>query len=173
MAAGEGRPFWRRGGRFILWVISLYTALVAFYLVVFRLRVRRLNDAVRVFNKHVLNPTMMLLDRRHWYAAVLRHTGRSSGREYTTPVTAEPTGDGFVIPLSYGEDVDWLKNVRASGRGTIQARDGTHAVGEPEVIDASEALAAVSPRARLMFRAFGVERYLKLKRLPVATERAV
>jgi hypothetical protein len=80
-------------------------------------------------------------------------------------VTAEPTADGYVIPLSYGEDVDWLKNVRASGRGTIEARDGTHVVGEPKVIDAEEAMAAVSARARLMYRAFGVERYLKMKRL--------
>lgn len=152
-------------GRLLVWGVSLYAALVAFYLVVFRLRVRRLNYAVCIFDKHVLNPVMMFLDRRHWYAAVLRHKGRRSGREYATPVTAEPTADGYVIPLSYGEDVDWLKNVRASGRGTIEARDGTHVVGEPKVIDAEEAMAAVSARARLMYRAFGVECYLKMKRL--------
>ena len=81
----------RWGGRLVLWVALLYAALVAFYLMVFRLQVRRLNDAVCLLNKRVLNPMMMLLDRRHWYAAVLRHKGRRSGKEYATPVTAEPT----------------------------------------------------------------------------------
>jgi hypothetical protein len=38
-------------------------------------------DAVRVFNKHVLNPAMMqLAGRKYWYAAVIRHTGRRSGK---------------------------------------------------------------------------------------------
>jgi hypothetical protein len=75
----------RWGGRLVLWVVLPYAALVAFYLAVFRLQVRRLNDAVCFLNKHILNPVMMFLDRRHWYAAVLRHKGRRSGREYATP----------------------------------------------------------------------------------------
>jgi hypothetical protein len=80
-----------------------YAALVAFYLVVFRVQIRSINDAVCAFNRHILNPAMMTLDRRHWYAAVLRHKGRRSGREYATPVTADPTEDGFVIPLASGK----------------------------------------------------------------------
>jgi pimeloyl-ACP methyl ester carboxylesterase len=153
----------RWGGRLVLWVVLPYAALVMFYLVVFRLQVRRLNDAVCFLNKRVLNPVMMLLDRRHWYAAVLRHKGRRSGNEYATPLAAEPTEDGYVIPLTYGEDVDWLKNIGVAGRCTIEARDGTYTVGEPEVIDRAEALRAVSPRARLMFRVFGINRFLKVR----------
>ena len=38
----------RWGGRLVLWVVLPYAALVVFYLVVFRLQVRRLNDAVCV-----------------------------------------------------------------------------------------------------------------------------
>ena len=76
-------------------------------------------------------------------------------------------------PPWYGEDVDWLKNLRAAGRGTIETRHGTHALGEPEIIDSEEALAAVSTRSRLMFGVFGVERYLKLKRLAEEDSAAV
>src|SRR5215212_10211001 len=67
---------WR--GRLVLWVVLPYATLVAFYLVVFCVQIRSINDAVCFFNKRVLNAMMMFLDRRHWYAAVLRHKGRHS-----------------------------------------------------------------------------------------------
>jgi deazaflavin-dependent oxidoreductase (nitroreductase family) len=141
-----------------------YVVLGAFYLlVVFRLQLRPINDVVRLFNKRLLNPVMMALDRRHWYAAVLKHKGRRSGKEYTTPVTVGPAKDSFVIPLSYGEEVDWLKNVRAAGRCSIETRGSTYTVGDPEVIDRAEALAIVPRHARLMFRFFGIERYVRVK----------
>ena len=119
-ARKDGGLPWQWVRRLVLCVCLSYAALVAFYLVVFRLQVRRLNDAVRIF-KRILNPVMVASARHHWYAAVLRTEGRRSGKEYATPVTAEPTEDGFVIPLSYGEGVDWLKNVRTAGRCTIEA----------------------------------------------------
>ena len=38
-------------------------------------------DRVRVFNKHVLNPVMKLVaGRKYWYAGVIEHTGRRSGK---------------------------------------------------------------------------------------------
>src|SRR5215211_2276480 len=90
---------WR--GRLVLWVVLPYATLVAFYLVVFCVQIRSINDAVCFFNKRVLNAMMMFLDRRHWYAAVLRHKGRHSGRKHATPVTAELAEDGYVTTLSY------------------------------------------------------------------------
>src|SRR5215217_8751088 len=135
-ARRESKSLWSRLGRFVLWIAFSLGVLSAFYLVVvFRTQIGPLNDAVRVFNKHILNPVMMILDRHHWYATILRHKGRHSGKEYVTPLTAQPTEDGFVIPLSYGEGVDWLKNLRATGRVTIETRDGTYTVGDPEVVD--------------------------------------
>jgi deazaflavin-dependent oxidoreductase (nitroreductase family) len=164
MAMKEGKGLGRQILWVLLWILLAALSVGAFYvLVVFRLQLRPINDVVRVFNKRLLNPVMMTLDRRHWNAAVLKHKGRRSGKEYTTPVTAEPVKDIFAIPLSYGEDVDWLKNVRGAGRCTIEARSGTYVGGEPEVIDRAEALAIVSLHARLMFRVFGIERYVKVK----------
>jgi hypothetical protein len=46
----------RWGGRLVLWVVLPYAALVVFYLVAFRLQVRRLNDAVCFFNKRRPQP---------------------------------------------------------------------------------------------------------------------
>jgi hypothetical protein len=57
---------------------------------------------------------MKLAGRRHWYASVIWHRGRRSGKEYAIPVVVKPIEEGFIVPLPYGEDVDWLKN--ADGR---------------------------------------------------------
>lgn len=125
-------------------------------------------NAVRKFNKHVLNPAMLLLaGRRHWYAAVLRHTGRNSGRSYATPVVAERVADGcFIVPLPYGTRVDWLLNVLASGHATITAAGQTYAVTDPEVIDAATAGPQLSPRRRRAFERFGVANFVRVRPAP-------
>jgi hypothetical protein len=111
----------------------------------YRLRQKPVIDAVRVFNKHVTNPPMIALaGRRYWYAAVIRHEGRRSGKEYATPVKAVPVEGGFVVPLSYVESVKWLKKMFAAGHATIESRGTTYAVVEQEVIGAE---AAAAPQA--------------------------
>ncbi len=108
-------------------------------------------DLVRTFNKYVLNPAMLqLAGRKHWYASVIRHTGRKSGKSYVTPpVVADPVSDGFVVPLPYGTGgVDWVRNVLAAGRATITSAGSTYDVVAPEIIDATSAAALLSPRRR-------------------------
>lgn len=135
-------------------------------LVAFRLRVRSDIDVARFFNKRITNPALMkLAGHRHWYATVIRHTGRRSGREYATPVWAQPAEENFLIPLPYGENVDWIRNVLAAGRAAIEAQGESYIVVEPEVVDRADAEPFVSTHARLLFRLFGIERYLKVKRL--------
>ncbi len=46
--------------------------------------------------------------------AVVRHLGRKSGRQYRTPVVAFRSAAGFVIPMTYGRDVDWARNIVSS-----------------------------------------------------------
>jgi hypothetical protein len=91
----------------------------------YRLRPKPLIDAVRVWNKHVTNPPIIALaGRRNWYAAVIRHEGRRSGKEYATPVKAVPVQGGFVVPLSYGEGVEGLRTggCRAMRRSRARGR---------------------------------------------------
>ena len=66
--------------------------------------------------------------------AIIVHQGRSSGREYRTPVFAFPTDDGFAIGLTYGHDVDWLKNVQAAGACTIIYRGQPSELADPRVV---------------------------------------
>jgi hypothetical protein len=70
--------------------------------------------------------------------------------------------------LAYGEEVDWLKNALAAGRTTVEAKGERYAVGEPEIIDTEAALPLLPSRLRRTWRLFGIERLLKVKRLPDA-----
>jgi len=122
-----------------------------------------LKNAVRVFNKHVLNPMMMnLAGRKHWYAAVIRHTGRRSGKRYATPVVADRVADGFILPLPYGTRVDWLRNVLVAGRATVTVGGETFDVIEPEIIDAATAVPQLSTRRRQVFQRFGIDKFVKV-----------
>jgi deazaflavin-dependent oxidoreductase (nitroreductase family) len=121
-------------------------------------------DRVRALNKRVLNPAMMrLAGRRHWYAAVIRHVGRRSGKSYATPVVAERIEGGFLVPLPYGTGVDWLRNVLATGRATVVAGGRTYEVVAPEVLDAAAALPLVAPARRRAWRLFRIENFLRVK----------
>ncbi len=123
-------------------------------------------DVIRTFNKHVLNPAMLLLaGRKHWYAGVIRHTGRRTGKSYATPVVVIPVaGDGFVVPLPYGTEVDWLRNVLAAGKAVVAVDGETSAVIDPEVIDEAAAAPLLSDRRRREFARFRVGHYLRLRR---------
>jgi len=121
-------------------------------------------DRVRVFNKHVLNPLMLVAaGRKHWYAGVIEHTGRRSGKNYATPVVIEKVSDGFVIPLPYGTHVDWLRNVQATGRATVRVHGECFNAGEPVIIDAAAASRLLSPRRQREFGRFGIKDYLKMR----------
>ena len=96
-------------------------------IVAFRSRNRAVLDRIREANKRWLNPAMLYLaGRPHWYASRVEHVGRRSGRPYATPVVAVPVEGGLVIPLPYGPDVDWCRNLRAAGGGTVVRHGRRH-----------------------------------------------
>jgi deazaflavin-dependent oxidoreductase (nitroreductase family) len=121
----------------------------------------RRRTGIRAFNRAVLNPAMRLVaGRRHWYAAALHHVGRRTGRPYTTPVVAEPVEDGFIVPLPYGTDVDWLRNIQAAGQASIDVHGRHYTIDQPRVDSAAQALPTVTPSRRRVWRRLGIENYL-------------
>jgi deazaflavin-dependent oxidoreductase (nitroreductase family) len=125
---------------------------------------RPVRDAVRTFNKHVLNPAMLrFAGHRHFYAGIIRHTGRRSGKSYATPVVLDRVADGFILPLPYGTQVDWLRNVFAAGKAIVTVGGETFDVVEPEIIDAAVALPQLSDRRRRAFTRFGIDNFLKVR----------
>ena len=129
----------------------------------FRFGSDRTIGSIKVSNKYILNPLMLrLAGRKGFYAAALHHVGRKSGNPYATPVRADPTPDGFVIPLPYGTNLDWLKNVRAAGSAEL-ARGGTVVlVDRPEVITAAAAGRHLPVWIKGQLDRQGVSEYLRL-----------
>jgi deazaflavin-dependent oxidoreductase (nitroreductase family) len=102
--------------------------------------------AVRRFNRSVLNPAITRFSgRKGFYAATIHHVGRRSGIPYATPVIAEPVEGGFLVPLPYGTEVDWLRNVLASGRAILDA-DGRTVIAEHPAVTSFEEAADRFPR---------------------------
>jgi deazaflavin-dependent oxidoreductase (nitroreductase family) len=67
--------------------------------------------------KHTLNPLTSRAARAGGGPfALVRHVGRKSGRPYETPIIVAEVPGGFVAELTYGEHVDWYRNVVAAGR---------------------------------------------------------
>jgi deazaflavin-dependent oxidoreductase (nitroreductase family) len=121
------------------------------------------------FNQRVINPFMArMAGSKYWYTALLRHTGRRSGKSYATPLMAMRVHDGFLIALPYGTNVDWLRNVQVAGRASLQLRGQTYEVADPVIVDPATALPQLSAAMRNAIRWLGVKNYLKLRRASTA-----
>src|SRR5450759_1555292 len=104
------------------------------------------------------------------YASVIRCCGRKSGRPYETPVVPVPTSDGFVIALPYGSRTNWLRNVLASGSGTIVHEGYGYAVDQPEIVPMRAVEACFSVSDRRSNRLFGVDECLRVRKAPAEPE---
>jgi len=82
----------------------------------------------------VLNPLTRLIGGRLPYFGIITHVGRRSGRTYRTPLNIFRQGDHYYVALTYGSDVDWVKNVLAAGRCQLRTRGRDVVLVEPEVI---------------------------------------
>jgi deazaflavin-dependent oxidoreductase (nitroreductase family) len=136
---------------------------LAVLVVAVRTKSPRLLGAVRAVNKACWNPqAMKQAGRPGQSVSIVRHVGRTSGRAYETPVGAQPTGDGFVVALTYGLQADWTKNVLAAGSATIVHDGAEHPVVDPEVVPIDRYLDAFSPSDQKGFRLFGIRECLHL-----------
>jgi len=143
-------------------VVAL-AAVVGIFLLGMRAKWPPVVDAIRGLNRRFLNPRQMATaGQRDAFAQILRHTGRSSGRTFETPLGIEPTEDGFVIALVYGNDTAWLRNVFASGQAEVVRDDVTYPVHRPEAVPVADVIDYFKPSDRRLFGLFGVDTCLRL-----------
>jgi deazaflavin-dependent oxidoreductase (nitroreductase family) len=118
----------------------------------------------------VTNPILRPLAGTRWFRlwGVVLHTGRKSGKPYATPIVVRPHGDGFVIPMPFGERTNWANNVIAAGGATIRWAGREHRVTNPRIVDSTEALSAFSGIQRALLPRFGIARFLQLTEVPAA-----
>jgi len=152
MHAMRVSPFFQAAFRLILMLSSLATTwlLVSYALAKIVQHNKKLRPTLlKPYNKIILP----IAGRRYSPYALLEHVGRRSGRTYATPVGAFPYRDGFVIGLSYGADVDWCRNVIASGHAAVKWRGRIFTLERPEIVPMSTAvLQAIPPYFRLPAR---------------------
>ncbi len=152
-------PLWLQAARLAAWTLAGVVALPVVLAILFRTGARR---PLRTLNRRFLNPLTLHAAGRGGPYAVLRHTGRRSGARYATPLVADRTADGFLIPLVYGEDVDWAKNVLAAGRASIEFEGITYAATTPRIVPFAEAAPHLRRGLRARYRFYGVEHFLRV-----------
>jgi deazaflavin-dependent oxidoreductase (nitroreductase family) len=116
------------------------------------------------FNRRVTNPLLRPAASRLPLFGVVVHRGRHSGRTYRTPVNVFPSGDHFVIALTYGPEVEWVQNVLAAGRCLLIHRGHSVDLVRPRLLERPEDDAAVPDPVRAVLRLLDVTDFLRLDR---------
>ena len=99
-------------------------------------------EFIRPFTTRVVNPLTRRVAARLPLFAIVHERGRRSGRRYDTPVNVFRHDDAYVIALTYGSHVDWVRNVLAAGECTMTTRGRLMRLVGPELI--------VDPKRRLV-----------------------
>jgi deazaflavin-dependent oxidoreductase (nitroreductase family) len=72
-------------------------------------------QGMRSFTLRFVNPVTRLVAGRLPGFGILVYRGRTTGKGYRTPMNVFRRGDHMVFALTYGPDVQWVKNVIAAG----------------------------------------------------------
>jgi deazaflavin-dependent oxidoreductase (nitroreductase family) len=119
---------------------------------------------MRPFTTRFINPVTRRFAGHLPGFAILVYRGRRSGRVYRTPMNVFHHGADYVFALTYGSDVQWVKNVLAAGGCELEMRGGTVRLTDPRLF--------VDPRQRLMplpvrffLRVMGVTEFLSMRRV--------
>jgi deazaflavin-dependent oxidoreductase (nitroreductase family) len=94
--------------------------------------------------------------------AVVRHVGRKTGHTYRTPVVAFASDAGIVIPMTYGRDVDWARNIVRAKGCTLERMGRRAALRNPRIVGFDRAKGRLPAALRPFFRAADFPGYVLL-----------
>jgi deazaflavin-dependent oxidoreductase (nitroreductase family) len=124
----------------------------------------KIPDRVRYINKRFTNRLMGLIaGRRGSPIALLHHTGRKTGREYNTPIIAAPLRNGFIFALTYGDHVDWYRNVLANDKARLTLHGRDYQLARITSVIAQEGRAAFPLLFRVMLGVMRIEGYIYMR----------
>ena len=111
--------------------------------VVERLQIKYFNPLIRPLARYL--PTF----------AIIKHRGRTSGKEYETVVNAFRKGNVLAIGLAHGK-TNWVKNVLAAGEADVHLfRRDVH-ITNPRIVPAGSDDSTLPQFARRAARGMGV-----------------
>jgi deazaflavin-dependent oxidoreductase (nitroreductase family) len=116
----------------------------------------------------VLNPLMVrLAGRRFFPMAQIHHVGRRSGKAYVTPTSAHIRGGVLLIGLTFGNQSDWSRNVRAAGGCTVRLGGRAYRATSPELVTWTDDRALIAsvfnPVLRAGFRLLGIRQFMRMR----------
>lgn len=116
------------------------------------------------FNRRVTNRVARRFAGRFPGFAIVVHQGRTSGREYRTPVMAfRQQAGGYVVGVSYGPDSQWVRNVLAKGSCVLEARGRRLEIHDVRIVR-DPARRAVPAFVRMVMRLLAVDLFMELER---------
>jgi deazaflavin-dependent oxidoreductase (nitroreductase family) len=107
------------------------------------------------FTTRFVNPVTRLVAGWLPWFGILEYRGRKTGMAYRTPMNVFRYGGDWVFALTYGSDVQWVKNVLAAEEATLEVRTRKIRLVDPKLI--------VDPERRFM--PIGVRQFLGLMRV--------
>jgi len=114
------------------------------------------------FTTHVINPITRRFAGRLPGFAIIVHRGRRSGRIHRTPMNVFRDGDDWIFALTYGSDVQWVKNVLAAGEAELEAGGRTVDLVDPTLfVDPSRRL--MPGPVRIFLGLIGVTEFLRMR----------
>lgn len=117
---------------------------------------------IRPFTTHVLNRFTRLFVHRLPGFGIIHHRGRKSGQAYRTPMNVFRDGQTYVFALTYGSDVQWVKNILAAGEADLQTGDRMIHLTRPELfVDPSRRL--MPPPVRFFLGLIRVSEFLRMR----------
>jgi deazaflavin-dependent oxidoreductase (nitroreductase family) len=94
----------------------------------------RLGRRVAHFNRRITNRVTGPLAPWLPGFGVVVHCGRTSGREYRTPINVFRYQGAYVVALTYGAGADWVRNVQAAGACELITRGRSHHLTAPRLV---------------------------------------
>lgn len=134
------------------------------FAVSFQTKFPPVQDAIRKLNRSFTNPRAIAkAGQPGSYASIVHHVGRVSGTDYRTPVVVVPAEAGLLIALPYGPKADWVRNVVAAGKTTIEHEGETLRATQPRLLPRSDANPYFPVKEQWMHRVYGVDDFLLLQ----------
>ena len=86
---------------------------------------------LRPYTIRFVNPITRRFAGRLPMFGLIEYTGRKSGKVYRTPMNVFRDGNDWIFALTYGPDVQWVKNVVSSGECRLTSRGRTYRLDNP------------------------------------------
>ena len=116
---------------------------------------------LRPFTTRLFNPLSRRFAGRLPAFGIITYVGRRSGKIYRTPLNVFRHDGQYIVALTYGADVQWVKNVLAAGRCELETMGRVVSLRDPAIFVDQKASLMPLP-VRFFLRLIRVSDFMRL-----------